>query len=134
MAPAGKDPIPGSFGVFEMCNPHLLPEELLIEQLTYSFPLHLVNTSQPELVELFSIHISPKEQRVHRDNRRGIVLKRLQRSPTKKSSTETQKHHTLKGNDDKCNFTKPFTTGQKEKRASNDSDGPDNKRSKITWP
>jgi hypothetical protein len=106
-------------GIFELCNPHLLPEDILINQLTSKFPLHLPNMSRSQIVDLYSSHISPKEQRVHRENRRGILLKRLQRSPVKKNTLN--------------DFNYQLNV-RKDKRVSSGQCGPEPKRSKITWP
>lgn len=66
--------------LFELVNPQLLPTPTLINYLKSRCHLHQSITSLPRdsLLSLFLNHASPKPQRIHRDNRRGVVLKRLQ--------------------------------------------------------
>ena len=84
MFPPVKEKCKEMVGIFELCNPHLLSEEILTDQLTSVFPLFSPSMTKAQALDLFCSHISPKEQRVHRDNRRGVLLKRLQRSSLKK--------------------------------------------------
>jgi len=134
MTPTNKDQPQDAIGLFEMCNPHLMPENILIDHLTHRFSLNLTNMSRSQIVDLFSSHISPKEQRVHRENRRGNLLKRLQRSSAKKISTENAKHYKLSDNGYQTNVNMSSVNVQKDKRASSEPGGPESKRSKITWP
>ena len=118
-------------GIFELCNPHLLPEDVLITHLSAKFSLPTNNLTKSQSLELFVANISPKNQRLHRDNRRGNVLKRLQRSTNKKDITEKQKHYIMNNNKNIC---KSPIKEQENKRVSTASGGPEPKRSKISWP
>ena len=60
-------------GIFELCNPHLLSEEMLIAQLTSKFPLYSTNMTKAQALDLFCSHISPKVERAHQDSRKGGV-------------------------------------------------------------
>ena len=118
-------------GIFELCNPHLLPEDVLSAHLTNKFSLQTTNLPRAQCLELFVVHISPKDQRLHRDNRRGKVLKRLQRSSATKDVTEKSKHCLL--NNDKNQFKSPVKV-QENKRSSDTESGTEPKRTKISWP
>ena len=79
------------------------------------------------LVETYAKHLSPKTQRTHRDNRRGMVMKRRQKVPPKKPGAVLQD----------SSVQSQSKTNQGAKRLSSSdgkSEGPDPKRSKITWP
>eukprot|EP00092_Neocalanus_flemingeri_P061097 GFUD01073382.1.p1 GENE.GFUD01073382.1~~GFUD01073382.1.p1 ORF type:complete len:135 (+),score=24.11 GFUD01073382.1:44-448(+) len=134
MTPTSNNQPQDAIGTFEMCNPHLIPEDLLITHLTRKFSLNLTNKSRGQIVELFSSHISPKEQRIHRENKRGVLLKRLQRSTVKKNSPDNPKHFMLADNNCQTNVNKASINMQKDKRSPSEPEGPEPKRSKITWP
>ena len=131
MFPPTKEKSKDNVGIFELCNPHLLPEEMLNDQLTSVFPLYLPSITKAQALDLFCSHISPKEQRVHRDNRRGLLMKRLQRSSFKKDLKENLKSATC---NHKCNASKSPMPEQENKRVTSEPGGPEAKRSKITWP
>ena len=131
MFPPVKEKCKEMVGIFELCNPHLLSEEILTDQLTSVFPLFSPSMTKAQALDLFCSHISPKEQRVHRDNRRGVLLKRLQRSSLKKDFKENPKSATC---DYKCNASKSPMKEQENKRVTSEPGGPEAKRSKITWP
>jgi len=118
-------------GIFELCNPHLLPEDVIISHLSSKFSLPTTNLTKSQSLELFIANISPKDQRIHRDNKRGNVLKRLQKSPNKKDTTEKPKHYIMNNNKNIC---KSSIKEQENKRVSTTSGGPDPKRTKISWP
>ena len=114
-------------GIFELCNPHLLSGDMLASHLQCRFSMTSANLTKSQTLELFCLNISPKEQRVHRDNRRGVLLKRLQRSSLKQDFQEKVK--ILNSND-----FKPHMKEQENKRVSSGLTGPEQKRSKICWP
>ena len=132
MFPPVKENSKEMLGIFELCNPHLLSEEMLNYQLTSKFPLNSPNMTKTQALDLFCSHISPKEQRVHRDNRRGVLMKRLQRSSLKKDFKENPKSTTII--DYKLNASTSPVKEPENKRVSSEPGGPEAKRSKITWP
>ena len=132
MFPPGKDKSKDMIGIFELCNPHLLSEEMLTEQLTSKFYLYSPGITKAQALELFCLNISPKEQRVHRDNRRGVLMKRLQRSSWKKDLKENPKSGTISNY--KLNASTSPMKEQENKRVTSEPGGPEAKRSKITWP
>merc|ERR1719461_1340439 len=67
------------FGLFEMCNPHLLPTEVLSEEVRSRLAMPVLGATRSRLVEWYSVNLSPKCQRIHRENRRGKTLRRRQR-------------------------------------------------------
>ena len=71
-------------------------------------------------VELFVMHLSPKSQRIHRNNRRGNILKTRQKAnPSLKASDES----------------KSVTSFSNKRASSNETtSGTPSKRPKISWP
>ena len=122
--------IADSPGLFELCNPHLLSHNERTERLMNAFAFQGSHRSQLQILELFTNLLSPKEQRVHRDNRRGIKLKRLQRASDSKTNG-AQKHNVITKDQD--GDVKSSKNGE-VKRAARESEGPQSKRAKITWP
>ena len=134
MFPPVKEKCKEMVGIFELCNPHLLSEEILTDQLYSVFPLFSPSMTKAQALDLFCSHISPKEQRVHRDNRRGVLMKRLQRSYFKKDFTENHKSAIIGDEKGQLNASKSPMKEQENKRVSSEPGGPEAKRSKITWP
>ena len=131
MFPPGKEKCKDMIGIFELCNPHLLSEEILIAQLTSKFPLYSLNMTKAQALDLFCSHISPKVQRAHQDSRKGILLKRLQKDSMKKNLNESPKNIKIMG-DGKGQVRKSPIKEQEIKRVSNEPGGPEAKRSRIT--
>lgn len=136
-------------GLFELCNPHFLPSDLLSQAIRDKLGPGADNNSQVRsvLLELFKNNLSPKPQRTHRDNNRGATLKRLQKTSLKRSESDD------KVKDSKClksytssNITSSPTTKQHttwssgggNKTKSDISHSPNGspgfKRAKINWP
>lgn len=120
-----------SWSLFELCNPHLVPAASLAQLLATRCPgiqnIHALTDIQ--VLELAVAHLAPKSQREYRDNRRGRLLKRLQRGRKRKAEEAT---FTVKsGGTDAA--TARASTAAGGDAAANGTDSP-SKRKKITWP
>jgi len=111
-----------TLGLFEMLNPELLANETLSDQIKSKLHLPVFSISRSNLVELYSLHLSPKSQRIYRENRRGTLLKKRQKSSSKSAIPDIMKNSTQS-----TNLKRSSTTEVK-------SGVSDSKRSKITWP
>ena len=130
-----------SVGLFEMCNPHLLASETLADQIKTKLCLPVFNSSRTNLgklrrakfyvhlliscitVELFVMHLSPKSQRIHRDNRRGNILKTRQKA-----------NPSLKASDESKSVTTSSSSSNKRASSNETTSGTPSKRPKISWP
>ena len=126
MLPLGKENSTAMVGVFELCNPHLLPEETLVHLLTSNFLVNTANMSKSKMLELVVSNMTPREQREYRDNRRGTLLKQLQQSSSNENILDINKIQ-VHGSESPVNKNT-------NKRDSSDTGGPELKRSKISWP
>ena len=78
-------------------------------------------------------NLSPKCQRTYRDNRRGIILRRKQRM-LRKTNTDPPSHKVI-GAEKVPAAETPAAKSPAEKRSAVESkDGPERKRTKISWP
>jgi hypothetical protein len=128
----GKEKCKDMIGIFDLCNPHLLSEEMLIAQLTSRFPLYSLNMTKAQALDLFCSHISPKVQRAHQDSRKGVLLKRLGKDFLKKILNESPKSINIIGEKGKLSASEFPTKEQEIKRVSSELGGPEAKRSRIT--
>ena len=140
------------FGLFEMCNPHLLPTEVLSEEVRSRLAMPVLGATRSRLgtcnyhwkslssqlilffsesplqtfkimtsslsVEWYSVNLSPKCQRIHRENRRGKTLRRRQRPEALQIKAMPDKE---------------LSTSSK-RPAPVSSEAPQKKRTKISWP
>ena len=79
-------------------------------------------------VETYAKHLSPKTQRTYRENRRGMLMKRRQKIPPKRPSTVSMQQDISVQNQSKSQGAKRLSSSDGK------SEGPESKRSKITWP
>ena len=138
MTKSDGPPLATGPSLFELVNPHILTTPVLLSYLTVQCHIHqeLDLLSRQDLLGLFINHVSPKPQRNHRDNRRGVVLKRLQAKKDKGKERDrgdkVQVSEVKPANNAK---THQGTDNFVEKRKSNgDSGEVERKRPKITWP
>ena len=114
MFPLGKEKCKDMIGIFELCNPHLLSEEMRIAQLTSKFHIYSPNMTKALALDLFCSHISPKVQRAHQDSRKGVLLKRLGQDFLKKILNESPKNIKIIGDDKGQLSASEFPTKEQE--------------------